>query len=144
MVTMIKENESINKSEMVLFELISGVVFCGLVVQVAFFFFPIDVLYYSCGWWSGIVIACFMAFHMYRSLSSALDLEEGMAMSSVRKSSLIRYTTVLVVMVIVHYAKIGSVVAYIFGVLMLKTGAYFQPIVHKIFIKFLNTNQGDN
>jgi len=143
MVTMRKGEESINKPDMVLYELISGVVLVGVFVQIAFLIFSVNVLYDSCGWWGGIAIACFMAFHMYRSLDNALDLQEGDAMSSVRKNSLIRYSIVVIVMVIMHYTGAGNVVTYVFGVLMLKAGAYLQPFTHKVFNKIFNSSQGD-
>ncbi len=79
-------------------------------------------------------MASFMAIHMYKNLHAALSFGEGDAISSVRMSSIIRYSVALVVMVVIHLTNCGSVVTYVFGIFTLKAGAYMQPVMHKIFV----------
>lgn len=80
----------------------------------------------------GMVIACFYVIHMAVTLDDALCLSEKEAASQLRKHMLIRYLFVLVTAGCVCYFGIGNPVLCILSILTVKTGAYFQPLIHKI------------
>lgn len=132
--TIASREENINRPDEVLRELMTGIIVVGVIGQLICLFIPTQVLFLSIGWWVGIAVAIFMAWHMYRNISNALDMAEGDAISSVRYSSMIRYGTALVLMMIVHYSGAASVVSYVIALFSLKIGAYIQPIMHSVMV----------
>lgn len=139
MMTEITERENTNRPESVLRELLVGILSIGLIVQIVCLFFSQAVFLSAC-WWCGQAVAVFYAIHMYRSISRALDLSEGDAISLVRYHSIIRYLAVVVVALLLFFLlgqenrRYGLM--YVFGVLSLKLGAYIQPLIHKLLMRF--------
>lgn len=124
------------KKENTLLELLVGIIFLGLVIQVVCIFVSKNYLYNAIGLWSGIAIACFSAIHMKRSIEDALELGEHQATKYVRGAYVKRMLIALVAMGIVIYFNIGNPIMLLIGVFPLKIAAYLQPFVHKLFLRF--------
>ncbi len=122
-----------NKFNHTLLELWAGIGLAGLVGQAVVFFVERKA-YFTIGWWYGIVISLFMAWHMWRGLDRGLDLGEG-ASQYLAKSNIIRYVIVTIAYVALAVLDFGSPLSAFAGILMLKVAAYFQPITHKAFKK---------
>lgn len=80
----------------------------------------------------GMMIACFYVIHMAVTLDDALCLDEKGASTEIRKNMLIRYFVTFVVAGCVCYFKWGNPVLCILSILTIKTGAYLQPVIHKL------------
>ena len=116
-----------------LLELWAGIGASGVLGQAAVFFVE-KKAYFTIGWWYGIVLSLFMAWHMWRALDRGLDMGDG-ATAYMTKANIIRYVIVAVAYIALAVIDFGNPVAAFIGVLMLKVAAYIQPITHKIFKK---------
>jgi len=121
------------KFDRTLLELWAGIGVAGLIGQLVVFFVK-NKVYFTIGWWYGIVLSLFMAWHMWRALDRGLDMGEG-ATQYIAKANILRYVIVAVLYIALAVADFGSPIAAFVGVLMLKVAAYIQPITHKIFKK---------
>ena len=131
---MVEENGKVGKIDRTLLELLTGILVTGMLGQAGVFFVERK-LYYTLGWWAGILIAAFMAWHMWRTLDRGLDLGEAGAPKYLASANIIRYVIVAVAYIAVAVLDFGNPVAAFFGILMLKVAAYLQPFTHKIFKK---------
>lgn len=117
----------------VLPEVLIGIILFGLVVQITGVWFVIDKLRYSTGLWIGIILAIGMVIHMAVVLEDAVSLlSEKRAKNKIIVQYILRYTVVVIVVVLVLYFKLGNMVTLFIGVMGLKVGAYLQPITHKV------------
>jgi len=114
-------------------EMLIGIVASGIVVAVFCLVFAKNVLFNITGLGLGMIGAFFMAIHIACTLEDVVILDEKGAVSYMRKMTYIRYAVVCVLVVLVGVLKIGSPVMCVIGVMLLKAGAYLQPITHKIF-----------
>ncbi len=131
-----KIEEMLKRINAVLPELISGIVFFGVVVWLAGVWFSGDPVRYTSGLWIGIALAVGMAIHMAVTLSDAADIaSEGAARRKVIFHSIIRYLAVVVVFFATAYFKLGNLITLFIGVMGLKAGAYLQPLTHKVILK---------
>ena len=73
-----------------LFELETGILIFGIICQ-PFMLLPEDKAGCSAGLWLGILLAAASAFHMWRSLDRALDLEENQAVKTMGLNNVFRY-----------------------------------------------------
>ena len=97
-------------------------------------------VYSSVCWWLGIMVAVIWAVHMCLGMRVAFGLNEGAAVARMRVHVIIRYIVALVVMVLIYlYIKkffdekmLIYATAYVPGIMMLKMGAYTQPLIHRI------------
>ena len=129
---LLKENDTLR-------ELLVGILLFGLVSQIVLLFFTKNRVYHSIGLWIGIVMACFMSFHMAETLDTALLLGEKGADSYLRKKSAIRYFIVCVVVVVAGVIDFCNPLTCMLGIMGLKIGAYLQPATHKFFLKLLKS-----
>lgn len=121
---MIRENETLR-------ELLVGIVLYGIVIQIILAIaFPLKI-YRAAGLWAGILCGIAMAIHMAFCLEKIVILDEKGARAYARKTTLIRYGCVCLVLAIIAYTKTGDPVTLVLGTLGLKIGAYLQPLVHK-------------
>jgi len=102
----------------------------GLVIGCKFFWGR--TAYYSIGLWFGCLIAIFMAWHMNRSISSALDFDGDTATKLMRKGTYIRYFAIVIILAGFMIIDIVSPLTVFLGIMGLKAGAYSQPFVHKL------------
>lgn len=131
---MVEENGKTGRIDRTLLELVTGILVTGILGQAGAFFVERK-LYYTLGWWSGILIAIFVAWHMWRTLDKGLDLGEAGAPKYLASANIIRYVIVAVAYIAVAVLDFGNPIATFFGILMLKVAAYIQPYTHKIFTK---------
>lgn len=117
----------------VLPEVLIGIILFGLVVQITGVWFVTDKMRYSTGLWIGIILAIGMVIHMAVVLEDAVSLlSEKRAKNKIIVQYILRYTVVVIVVVLVLYFKLGNMVTLFIGVMGLKVGAYLQPITHKV------------
>lgn len=116
-----------------LLELWAGIGVTGLLGQAVVFFVE-KKAYFTIGWWYGIVLSLFMAWHMWRALDRGLDMGDG-ATGYLTRTNIIRYVIVAVAYIALAVIDFGNPVAAFVGVLMLKVAAYIQPVTHKLFKK---------
>lgn len=121
------------KKENTLLELLVGIIFLGVVMQIVITIVSKDYLYNAIGLWSGITVACVSAIHMKRSIEDALDLGEKGAIKYVRIAYLKRMLITVVIMGVVIYFQLGNPITLLIGIFPLKLAAYLQPVIHKLF-----------
>lgn len=124
------------KKNSTLTELLVGIFFIGVLIQIACLIFWKDCLYNSIGAWSGIIICLFSAISMKNSIEESLDYGETGAAKHMWIGYLTRMLVTLVVAGIVIYFKLGNYITLLVGLFSLKLAAYMQPFVHKIFLRF--------
>ena len=121
------------KKEKTLFELLIGIVFSSVLLQILVAIILKDYLYNAIGLWCGAAIACFMAVHMKHSIEEVLDMGEENGMKHMRSTYLVRMTIVAIAMGIVIFFNLGNPITLLLGALTLKIAAYLQPYMHKMF-----------
>ncbi len=114
-----------------LFEIIVGILFFALVVQVAGFFLSKDLIDYAIGLWIGAATAIALAFHMAHTIEKEIECADGKSANHT-KYVIIRFVAVVVLVIILFWLKIGNPFTCFAGVMGLKIGAYLQPLTHKI------------
>jgi len=125
MISVIRENRTLR--EMILGIFAAGVlaaVLCGILSKN----FLTDIIGLLCG----IAGAVFMAVHMACTIEDAVLLGEKGAIAYTRKMTYIRYGVICIIVVLVGVSRIGSPVMCVVGVMLLKAGAYLQPLIHRI------------
>ena len=90
---------------------------------------------YSLGLWIGILLAGFLAWHMWKTIDEALDMGEAGAQKIMRKQSMIRYIVIIVVLAVLMCTEAANPLAAFLGVMTLKVAAYLQPVTHKAISK---------
>jgi len=109
-----------------LLELWAGIGTAGLVGQLAVFFVERKV-YFTIGWWYGIVLSLFMAWHMWRSLDRGLDLGDG-AGQYLSKANIIRYVVVAVAYIALALLDFGNPIAAFFGVFDVESSGVYSAV----------------
>ena len=127
--------ENIKKISETLKELLIGILFYGILVEVIGICFIKDKMYFTIGLWFGIILACAAAFHMWWGLDKAMDMGNG-ASKYALSQNLIRYGVIVVAFGALCVVDLGNPIAAFAGIMGLKAGAYLQPFTHKIIIKF--------
>ena len=121
----LRENETLR-------EMFVGIGCYGLVIEIILaVFFPLK-LFRAVGLLAGILCAMGMAVHMAWCLEKIVILDEKGAKAYARKTTMIRYAVVCLVLLAIAYTGAGDPVTLVLGTLGLKIGAYMQPLVHKI------------
>ena len=134
--TMFRENETLR-------EMIPGMLAYGLLIQIIVaVFFPLR-LYRAIGLWAGILCGVAMAVHMAFCLEKIVMLDEKGATAYARKTTLLRYGCVCLVLILIAFLKVGDPVTMVLGILGLKIGAYLQPVVHSIIRKFSHKHDSE-
>jgi membrane protein YqaA with SNARE-associated domain len=126
------------KKENTLFELLMGIIFSSVVIQVIVAVISKNYLYNAIGLWSGTVIACFMAIHMKRSIEDSLDLNPEDGVKHMRKSYGTRMAVVAVAVIGILISKLGNPITLVIGILPLKFSAYAQPLIHNVLSRLEN------
>lgn len=123
-----------------LLELIMGILVSGVIIQLIELLVTMvhpeiigSRLSFALGLWIGVATAAGLAAHMYHSIDRALDMRSDDAEKYMRRAYLLRTLIILIVAFIVHFLKIGYVMAAFLGMLTLKFGAFLQPLMHKCF-----------
>ncbi len=124
--------EKINET---LKELLAGIGAAGVLFQAAGVWLVKDRLSYSLGLWIGILLAGFLAWHMWRSIDTALDLGEAGAQKLVRRHSAVRYGLIVFVLAVLMLSRAANPLSAFLGIMTLKVAAYLQPFTHKVILK---------
>ena len=113
-------------------DLIIGIVNYNIVIQVILIFISEDLCYRSLGLWAGGVTGIGMTVHMKRTIEDALDLGEYHAPKYLKKQSMLRMITIMIVFCALFYYELGSIYTTFIGVMGLKVSAYLQPFLYKL------------
>ena len=132
---MIRMKENIKKISETLKELLIGILFYGILVEVIGICFIKDKIYFTIGLWFGVLLALAAAVHMWWGLDRAMDLGNG-ASKYALSQNMIRYGVIVVAFGALCVLDVGNPIAAFVGIMGLKAGAYLQPFTHKIMIKF--------
>ena len=127
--------ENIKKISETLKELLIGILFYGILVEIIGICFIKDKVYFSIGLWFGIILALAAAAHMWWGLDKAMDMGNG-ASKYALSQNMIRYGVIVVAFGALCVVDLGNPIAAFAGIMGLKAGAYLQPFTHKIMIKF--------
>ena len=123
------------KKENTLLELLVGIVFAGIVIQIVCLLVSKNYLYDAVGVWSGIGISCFSAIHMKHSIEEALELGEVGAVKHIRIGYAVRMLVAILIAGVVIYFKLGNYITLLISIFSLKVAAYLQPLTHRILKK---------
>lgn len=118
-----------------LYELVFGIVFAGIAGQLIEIAFHMDADVYI-GWWTGVLTAVFMSIHMFFNIKKLLDYSEADAQTEMKNGAMLRYAIAAIVMIIAFLSGYANPVAYVLGIIMLKAGAYLQPVTHSLSKRF--------
>lgn len=127
-IDLIKKNKTLQ-------ELLIGIVLFGIICEILLLIFTKNIFYNSTGLVIGLIISLICAVHMAWGIEIAVMLDEKSSIAITRKYTVIRYLIMCVALVAVGVLDFGSPVTLIAGFLALKMGAYFNPLIHKIFTK---------
>ncbi len=116
----------------VLGEMLIGILFFGILVQIVGLLFFQEKLSYTTGLWIGVVVAVATAIHMAYTMDKVVDAGEGKASAKLRMYAMLRYLVIVLAVMAVYYFKIGNPLTCFAGIMGLKIGAYLQPLTHKI------------
>ena len=120
-----------------LLELDLGIIFCGMVCQLAGIWFTGHKGLFSISLWLGILLALLGTWHMYCTLNRALDLGDGAARVMVT-GSMLRYAVLAIILGIVMITDVLNHLIVYLGYMMMKVAAYLQPFTHKICNMFFH------
>ena len=130
-----KQKQNEKKIDETLKELLIGILFYGILVEVIGIYLVDGRGYFSIGLWYGIILALASAIHMWWGLNKALDLGVDAGKYAISQN-LIRYGVIVVAFGALCVINVGNPIAAFAGIMGLKAGAYLQPFTHKIMIKF--------
>ena len=126
------------ETKQTLYELIIGVVLCGLLFLLGNIFAD-NRIAYTLGLLIGCIIAGIMSSHMYHSLQQAMLYDTETAAKKVQKGTILRFLLMIVSLAAaLIFPKWISIIGVALGVLSLKFSAYLQPLTHKVIQNFLN------
>lgn len=129
--------ENLKMKNRTLLEMHIGMIFFGVVCQVAGVFFAPDLWDYSKALWFGIFFAYVASVHMYKTLDRALWYGDD-ASKLVVRGYLFRYLMVIVVLTVVAITGAMNPLIVFLGYMSLKVTAYLQPITHKVCNKIFH------
>ena len=130
-------NRQINGAIETLMDLFVGLILYFIIFETIGLIFVENRLSYTLGLAVGCLAAAFMAWHMFVSIDSALDMPEQDAVKYFRKRSLIRWLVMLVAAFAGMRFAILSFPAVITGILGLKIAAFCQPYTNSYITKKL-------
>lgn len=124
--------EELKKYNRTLLEMYMGILFWGLVCQLAGLLLTKERGIYAWSLWFGILLALVSVLHMYRSLDRALEVDEKSATKLIYRSYLVRYAAVAVILLLVMVSGVMNPLVVFLAYMGLKVAAYLQPITHKL------------
>ncbi len=120
-----------------LLELDLGILFGGVVCQLAGMWPARQKGLYTAALWLGIVLALAASWHMYRTIDRALDLGDGAAKVLVA-NNMLRYAVLVIILGIIMITDVLNPLIVFLGCMMLKVAAYLQPFTHKLCNMFFH------
>lgn len=116
-------------------ELFAGIGITAVLFQVTVVWFVKDRISYSMGLWIGAALAAAMAFHMWRTLDSTLEMGEAGAQKQMGRQSALRYGAVVLVLTFLMLTEAANPLSAFLGIMTLKVAAYLQPVTHKVIVR---------
>ena len=101
---------------------------CELILLV---FFE-DRLYKTLGLVIGVIAVMLLTWHMERTISKALDLDEKGAKAVALSGYFLRYLLVFILLAACAFSKIADPLCVFLGLMLRKPSAYIQPFTHRI------------
>lgn len=130
--------EALRKINRTVLEMHIGILFLGIICQIAGALIVTDQRFYACSLWFGICLSMVSAVHMYRTLDMALDFDEKNAAKAITRGYLIRYVLLVVILSIIMVTEVMNPLVVFMGYMSLKVTAYLQPITHKLCNKMFH------
>jgi len=116
----------------VLFEVIVGIIVFGLICKLTIVWFVNDKLAYCLGIWLGIITAVIYTIHMWWSIGQYLYMGNAAARYA-RKNMFLRYIVVAAVLILSATTDHIQFFAVVLGIFGIKAGASMQPFLQKYF-----------
>ncbi|MCI9438162.1 MAG: ATP synthase subunit I [Lachnospiraceae bacterium] len=123
--------EELRKRNRTLLEMHVGMLFYGIVCQLAGVLLVGNRWSFAASLWFGIAFAVAGSIHMCRTLERALPCG-GDASGIVTRGYLFRYVMVAAVLVVISVTEAMNPLVFFLGYMSLKVTAYLQPITHKL------------
>ena len=123
--------ERLRSKNRTLLEMQIGILFWGILCQIAGLFFARNGWFFTKSIWFGILFAFVACMHMYRTLDKALWFGED-APKLVTRGYVFRYVAAIVIFAVVGYTGALDVLVVFLGYMSLKVTAYLQPFTHKL------------
>ena len=128
---MIKVTDGLKRMNRTLLEMQLGMLFFGLVCQLAGMFFVQEQGYYAISLWFGVAFAIAGSIQMCRTLDRALCCGKD-ASGIVTRGYLFRYAVVAAVLIVISLTEVLNPLVFFLGYMSLKVTAYLQPLTHKL------------
>lgn len=123
--------EALKKRNRTLLEMQIGIVFFGLICQLAGSLTVEGQRAYAASLWFGIAFAFAASIHMCRTLERALWCGKD-ASAIVVRGYFFRYAVVAGAAILLSLTKVLNPLVFFLGYMSLKVTAYLQPITHKL------------
>jgi len=130
--------EILKKINRTLLEMLLGLLFWGLILQVVGAFFVEEQGMYAKSVWFGILMACAGIVHMYRTLDRALGYGEKEASKIIFRGYLFRYGFFVLVLAVIMVTNILNPLVVFLAYIGMKVTAYLQPFTHKLCNKIFH------
>ncbi len=127
----------LKKSDRILLEMYTGILFVGIVCQLVGVFFVQNQARYASSLWFGILFSLIATTHMGRTLSRALIDSENASKIIVRGYT-VRYVMIIFVMIVIGVTDVMNPLIVFMAYMSLKVTAYLQPITHKLYNKLFH------
>lgn len=108
-----------------------GIGIYAVAIEIVGIFFSENILTYTLGLIFGVMIAVFLFGHMAKTLDYALDLSEDGAARYVRLRAFLRLAIMFAALSIGMFTDMLNFITVLLGVLGLKVGALFAPLILK-------------
>ncbi|MDL2301607.1 ATP synthase subunit I [Lachnospiraceae bacterium OttesenSCG-928-D06] len=128
--------ERLRQKNRTLLEMQAGILFWGVVCQIVGAFIVTNPYFYMSSLWFGILLALVSSVHMYRSLDTALDMENPQKM--ITRGYMIRYVALIVILGIIMWTNVLNPLVVFMAYMGLKVAAFIQPFTHKLSNKVFN------
>lgn len=132
-----KTVEALRKMNRTLLELQTGIVFIGLVCQMAGSFIVERQGDYAKSLWFGILMALAASVHMYRTLDRGLDYGAE-ASRVIFRGYLFRYVFLVFALGVVMVTGVMNPLVVFMGYMSLKVAAFLQPFTHRLCNAFFH------
>lgn len=123
--------EAAKRMNRTLLEMHIGMLFFGIVCQLAGALAVKDQGRYALSLWFGVAFAFAGSIHMCRTLDRALLCGKD-ASGIVTRGYLFRYLLLAAVLVVISVTEVMNPLVFFLGYMSLKVTAYLQPITHKL------------
>ena len=127
--------ELLKRKNRTVLEMEAGILFCGVVLQIAGALLSRSLWDYTKSLWFGILLALAATHHMYHTLSRALEYDEKTAAKIIFGGYMIRYVILVVFLLTIVFTEVMHPLIVFIAYMSLKVTVYLQPFTHKLFLK---------